>query len=315
MAAPKKPKTHLLIDGDIAAFISAAAAQDVLIDDTGWAQPRAHTIKAEVIIENLLWSWRMGLNADTFEVILTDDHDNWRRSVDDSYKRNRTGERPLLLDYMKQYLRDVHGAYHWDGLEADDVLSVKMTQHYAYRCEVCQEKGLCKVCELPGEPNPRLICVGRDKDFKTIPGLHHCHKQDVDIKGKMLVREVTQWEADRFFMIQALAGDAVDGFKGCAGIGMKRAAEIIDTPVRLVPKEGVITRGVNKGQAVMKWMAEPTSDYWACIVSHYRKAGMTEDDALVTARLARLLRYKEDYDPETQELTLWTPELLRGVGK
>ncbi len=307
----KKPKTHILIDGDIAAFIAAAAAQDVLIDDFGYAQPRASTVKGEVIMENLIWSWRMGLNADTFEIILTDDHDNWRRSVDDSYKRNRTGDRPLLLDYLRQYLRDVHGAYHWDGLEADDVLSIKMTTP---RCEPpCSHCGAVSGCEEC--PGIRLICVGRDKDFKTIPGLHHCHKQDVDIAGKMLVREVTQWEADRFFMIQALAGDAVDGFKGCSGIGMKRAAEIIDTPVRLVPQEGVITRGVNKGQATTKWMAEPTSDYWACIVSHYRKAGMTEDDALVTARLARLLRYKEDYDPETQELTLWTPELLKGVGR
>ena len=110
-------------------------------------------------------------------------------------------------------------------------------------------------------------------------------------------------------MIQALAGDAIDGFAGCPGIGMKRAAEIIDNPTRLVPQEGVKTRGVNKGEAVTRWMAEPTRDYWACIVSHYHKAGLTEEDALKTARLARILRHGE-YNPETEELRLWTPDSL-----
>ena len=126
----------------------------------------------------------------------------------------------------------------------------------------------------------------------------------------MLIREVTQWEADRFHLIQTLAGDATDGFYGCPGLGMTRAATIIDNPVRLVPQDGVKTRGVNKGDVVTRWMAEPTSDYWACIVSHYRKAGLGEPEALVTARLARILRHGE-YDRETEVVTLWTPEMLR----
>ena len=125
----------------------------------------------------------------------------------------------------------------------------------------------------------------------------------------MLVREVTQWEADRFHLIQTLAGDRVDGYAGCPGLGMERAATIIDNPVRLLPKEGVKTRGVNKGESVTRWMAEPTRDYWACIVSHYRKAGLGEAEALVTARLARILRHGE-YDPATKEVTLWTPDLI-----
>ena len=114
-------------------------------------------------------------------------------------------------------------------------------------------------------------------------------------------------------MMQTLAGDATDGFYGCPGLGLKRAAEIIDQPVRLVPKDGIKTRGVNKGEAVTRWFAEPTRDYWACIVSHYRKAGLGEAEALVAARLARLLRHGE-YDPETEELRLWTPDMLQGIG-
>ena len=39
----------------------------------------------------------------------------------------------------------------------------------------------------------------------------------------------------------------------------------------------------------------------------YEKAGMTEDDALLTARLAYILHDK-DYNEKTKEITLWTPK-------
>lgn len=298
MGAKSAVKTHLLIDADVLAFVAAAAAQRYLEDTYGYIRPFANKATGEAVLENMLWSMKDQLGEGpgtqcTF--VLSDPKNNWRRSVDPLYKTNRTGERPLLLDHLKDYCREKYGAWHWEYLEADDTLSILMTSP--------------KAEDAPA----RLVCVGRDKDFKSIPGLHHSWKQDVDASGKMLVREVSPWEADRFHLMQALAGDRVDGFEGCPGIGMERAAKIIDTPVRLVPQEGVKTRGVNKGEAVTKWVAEPTRDYWACIVSHYRKQGLGETEALVTARLARLLRYGE-YDPETHELTLWTPDMIRDRG-
>jgi DNA polymerase I len=284
-------KTHLLIDGDIVAFVSAAAAQRHLEDSYGYIRPFANIQQGEALVENMLYALKLGLKADSASIYLSDPEHNWRREVDPTYKTNRTGERPLLLDNLKGYLREKHGAVHWDGLEADDTLSLLMTEP--------------QVEDAPTQ----LICVGRDKDFKTIPGLHHSWKQDLDASGNMAIREVTPWEADRFHMMQTLAGDRTDGFNGCPGIGMDRAAQIIDRPMRLLPQPGVKTRGVNKGESVTRWMSEPTRDYWACIVSHYRKAGLTEADALTTARLARLLRHGE-YDKETGAITLWTPDKL-----
>lgn len=300
-------KTHLLIDGDIVAFTAAATAQEQYIDSFGWKFPMANLRVGEVNVENMLHALKVGLKADSFEVYLSDPAENWRTGVDPTYKTNRTGERPIILDELKQYLRDEHGATHWAGLEADDTLSLLATHPSVAQGTATEEVygGHGTVVEL----ETRLVVVGRDKDFKSIPGLHHAWKQDLDAKGNMLVREVTPWEADAFHLAQALAGDRTDGFYGCPGIGMTRAHAIIKNPVRLVPAEGVKTRGVNKGEAVTKWVAEPTKDYWACIVSHYRKQGLTEDDALVTARLARLLRHGE-YDRETHEVTLWVPEML-----
>lgn len=286
-------KTHLLIDGDIIAFSAAAAAQAIWVDDAGWHTPIANEREGEAIVDNILHGLKKGLGAQSFEVILSDPTENWRKQVDPTYKTNRKTEaRPLLLSHLKAYLEFKHKASWWAGLEADDVLGLLMT----------------------GPPHStmtyRLVCVGRDKDFKSIPGLHHSIKQDIGPRGEMLVRQVSQWEADKFHLMQTLAGDRVDGYYGCPGIGMDRAAGIIDAPMRLVPAKGVKTRGVNKGEAVTRWVGEPTTDLWACIVSHYEKMGLGETEALVTARLARILRHGE-YDRETESVTLWTPDKLK----
>ena len=184
-------KTRLLIDGDVIAFISAAAAQENLKDDFGYIRPFAYTIKGEAILENMLYALKDGLKGDEMEIILSCPKDNWRRAVDPTYKTNRVGERPLLLDHLKQYLRDKYGAVHWDGLEADDVLGVKMTTPRDARCvnatDRCAGSEPCPYCE----PEVILVCVGRDKDFKSIPGLHHAIKQDIGPKGEMLIREVS----------------------------------------------------------------------------------------------------------------------------
>lgn len=291
-----KAATHLLIDGDIIAFSSAAAAQAIWVDDAGWHTPIANEREGEAIVDNMLHGLKKGLGAGSFEVILSDPTENWRKQVDPTYKTNRKDTaRPLLLSHLKAYLEFKHSANWWPGLEADDVLGILATH--------------------PGNPKAgwdRIIVVGRDKDFKSIPGLHHSIKQDIGPNGEMLVRQVSQWEADKFHLMQALAGDRVDGYYGCPGIGMDRAAGIIDAPMRLVPAKGVKTRGVNKGEAVTRWVGEPTTDLWACIVSHYEKMGLGETEALITARLARILRHGE-YDRETESVTLWTPDKLKAT--
>lgn len=294
------PRTHLLVNGDVIAFIAAAACQHKEVDAHRRIRPVAYEPEGEAVVDNLLLGLRSGLKAQSFEVVLSDPADNWRRAVDPAYKANRSDpldftQRPLLLDYLKDYLGSKYAAYHWPGLEADDVLGIKMTDPGA------------RIGYALAEVKP--ICVGRDKDFKTIPGLHHSIKQDVGPSGQMLVREVSPWEAERFHLMQALAGDRVDGYYGCPTIGLDRAAQILDAPTLLAPKQGVKTRGVNKGEAVTKWFGEPTRDLWACIVSHYRKQGLGEADALRTARLARILHHGE-YDQETREVTLWTPDKI-----
>jgi DNA polymerase-1 len=105
-----------------------------------------------------------------------------------------------------------------------------------------------------------------DKDLKQIPGNHLIDDEVVTISTA---------DADRFHMYQTLVGDTSDGYKGCPGVGPVKADKIL-------------TGG------------------WTAIVDAYAKAGLTENDAIHQARLARILRSGE-YDEQTHEVTLWIP--------
>jgi DNA polymerase-1 len=284
----------LLIDGDIVAFHAAAAAQRSIgnpeVDATGCVYAFASLPEGKAIVDNTISNLMSGLNANHMKVAVSGPSaENWRKMVLPSYKSNRDElSRPVLLGHLKEYLFERYPTTSVVGLEADDLLGIWAT-------------------EANPLPNMRIV-VSRDKDMQGIPG--HLHTLgDTDHAGNLKVQEISEWQAKRFHLIQALSGDRVDGYGGCPQIGMLRAAKIIDSPVRLVPRDGVITVGKNKGQPTRVWSPEPTNDYWACIVSHYLKAGLTEQDALTTARVAKIL-LAEDYDMETGTVRLWAPQRI-----
>ena len=116
------------------------------------------------------------------------------------------------------------------------------------------------------------VVVTIDKDLLTIPGYHYNPMKDSD--G---IVEVTEKEADYNHLFQALMGDKVDGYNGCPGIGPKSAARLLSTPT------------------------------WDVVVQAYEKAGLSEEDALVQARVARILRHGE-YNVSKNEVKLWKPK-------
>lgn len=122
---------------------------------------------------------------------------------------------------------------------------------------------------IPG----KKIIVSTDKDMKQIPGwLYNPDKDDV-------AGFVEEPIADLWFYTQVLTGDTTDGYKGCPGIGPTKARRIL---------------------------AEAEGDFWRAIVSTYETKGLTEEDALVQARVARICRHT-DYDFKHKEVRLWTP--------
>ena len=116
-----------------------------------------------------------------------------------------------------------------------------------------------------------------DKDFKTIPCKFHRAKPN----GKDESINVSKEEADWWFMYQTLIGDKVDGYDGCKGVGDKTAKKLL-------------------GEIGEKSLEE----MWEIVKTTYEKAGFTEEDALLNARMARILR-AEDYDFKKKEVILW----------
>jgi len=127
------------------------------------------------------------------------------------------------------------------------------------------------------QTSPRIkgekIIVSIDKDLDTIPGLHYNPwKDDAE------VYDVTVEQADYNHLKQTLAGDTTDGYGGCPKIGNTRAARMLD-------EDGAT---------------------WATVLAAYDKAGLGEQEALVQARCARILR-KSDWNSRKKEVILWTP--------
>lgn len=117
-----------------------------------------------------------------------------------------------------------------------------------------------------------------DKDFKTIPCKFHRAK--IGSKDESII--ISKEEADWWFMYQTLIGDRVDGYEGCKGIGDKTARKILG----------------NVGEKSLEEM-------WELVKKSYEKCGFTEEDALLNARMARILRVT-DYDFKNKEVKLWT---------
>jgi DNA polymerase-1 len=125
------------------------------------------------------------------------------------------------------------------------------------------------------------IIVSQDKDMQTIP---------TQVWRQNELVTVTQDMADYYHLFQTLVGDTSDGYKGCPGIGKVKAEKLL----HIVDAQDL---GSYEQRAIR----------WAAVIGAFEKAGLTEADALVQARLARILRWT-DWDNEKKEPILWTPK-------
>ena len=117
--------------------------------------------------------------------------------------------------------------------------------------------------------NDDCTIVSPDKDMKQIPGSLY------DMKEMFTITKQDGWE---WFLIQALAGDQTDGYAGAPGFGVKTSAKFFG----------------DNGYT------------WNSVVKAFLLKGLTEEDALRNARLAKILT-ADDYDTEQSRPILWTP--------
>lgn len=114
------------------------------------------------------------------------------------------------------------------------------------------------------------IAISGDKDFKSIP----CRFYDF-MRNEF--NDTTDEQADYWHLYQTLVGDSVDNYKGCPKVGEVKAKRILD---------------------------EDCS--WNAVVKAYEANGSTEEEALLNARMAFILR-DGYYNVDTGKVKLWKP--------
>ena len=270
----------ILLDADITAYQIASTHEEVF--NFGGQETRVADLpKAQKALDKHIKHIRKISHATNIILFLTEG-DNFRKGVLPTYKGNRSGmAKPLILYELRDYMRANYTVIDEPGIEADDLLGIHATMPH---------KG-------------ERVIWSADKDLKTIAALHWDPEDGQPIK-------VTDQEADRFFYEQIITGDPTDNYKGCPGAGAKAAADLLDYRVKWVKTSRILKSGKNKGQEKIEWIRqtlEPHEGWWTSIVSAYERVGLTEADALVQARCARILRHGE-YNFKTKEVSLWNPE-------
>ena len=238
----------LLIDADYFFYRAASASEDEHEYSEDVTVIVGDHRKAKSIVNQEIANLKQKFNSEDVLLFFTD-RKNFRKDIDPTYKGNRTKRKPAGYRKLVDWGRESYKSQMMPGLEADDVLGITATQGHL------------------GD----FVLISPDKDLQQIP----CHIYD-------LKTEFTQTPeaAERKLYEQALTGDATDGYKGCTGVGPKKA-EII--------------------------LKKAKGNYWPAVLEAYLEAGQTEVDALRNLRLAKILQ-APDFNFHTGRPILFTPQ-------
>jgi DNA polymerase-1 len=202
---------------------------------------------------------------------LSDTKSNWRRDIMPQYKGHRAGwkiHRPGLLPPKPGPKRPML----WKPLR-----EWLIAEHEARCVDGLEGDDLLGLAATDLGFGEDRIIVSDDKDMVTVPGLHFAPDRPHD--G---IIEVTPGQAAYNHLKQTLMGDSTDGYSGCPGIGPKRAATVLGDLDCLQPAA------------------------WDVVCATYAAKGLTEEVALMNARVAHVMR-GDDYNFETGEIKLWEP--------
>lgn len=249
MTSPSKPL--LLLDGDLFVYRAITTAEkEIEFQPDLWVMATNFADARDAFVTQLARITKQAPDHTPF--LCLSDKRNFRKELDPTYKANRKAVRkPMGFIEFKQWVMEyVPDHLLKPGIEADDVMGIVATK-----------------------PGNECVIWSDDKDMAQIPCQH--------LKEGML-EFVTEDEGDLVHLMQTLTGDVADGYKGCPGIGPKKALSLL--------------------------LNTPKADLWPAIVDAYDKAGLTEADALLQARLARILRWS-DWDQTNQQPILWSPNV------
>lgn len=247
--------TTIVLDSDIVAYQAAAVAEQAINWGDGLWTIHAFEQDGLKALEDLLASLKDKTDCQRVVHALSDS-ENFRKKVLPTYKSNRKDTRkPMLLAFLKDYIRENYEVFQRPGLEGDDILGIIGTKP-----------------SIIGEKEVLIVTI--DKDMKTLPvRQYHFHHDEFLIP--------TEDEANFYHMMQTLTGDTTDGYSGCPGIGPVTAQKILEE-------------------------CTTPAERWEAVVKQFEKKKLSADEALVQARVARILQ-ASDYDFKKKEPILWNP--------
>ena len=263
------PGRVALIDADLLAY-RAAFKGETNIDWNGDGNVTTDTNMDVVIaaVDALVTEWRGLVKCTGVRLVQSDPQ---RRSfrkqyVWGGYKRQRKETaKPKLLKQAEAYIADKYDATSHPGLEGDDVMGLLTTTH----------------------PD-KYVIVSTDKDMLTVPGRVCIVGRTPDRTRKFNLSET---DANLKWMRQVIIGDPADNYLGAPGLGEAKALLYV-APGSLEE----MWRGVVDAY-ITAWNERPRfRDRWV-------HPGAPAEEALMTARLARVLR---NGDKDGNKVRLWS---------
>ena len=219
----------LLIDADFIVYKNCAAAEteldfgdDVIIVTSNFSDAYTATLRELTKIKN-----KLGAFSDL--ILFFSDSENFRKKILPEYKGHRNRKKPCGYKRVINALRKEYKVIIKPQLEADDSMGIYATKY------------------------PGNIIVSPDKDMRQIPGQLYNFEE---------VFTVSKEDGAKWHLIQTMAGDQTDGYKGLEGVGVKRATALFE----------------EKGYS------------WKTVVDAFAEKGYTALTARVNAQLARILQ-------------------------
>jgi DNA polymerase-1 len=235
----------LLIDADFIVYKNCAATEsevdfgnDVILVTSNFSDAFTATTREITRIKN-----KFGAFSDV--ILFFSDSENFRKKILPEYKGHRNRKKPCGYKRVINALRKEYKVIIKPTLEADDAMGIYATKYTGN------------------------MIVSPDKDMRQIPGQLYNFDE---------VFTVSKEDGAKWHLIQTMAGDQTDGYKGLEGVGVKRATTLFE----------------EKGYS------------WKTVVDAFHEKGYTQVTALANAQLARILTV-DDYDFKQKKPILWNP--------
>lgn len=241
----------------------------ILIDGDMIVHQTLHSCLKSVMWENHLYTIHCDLN----EAIIDFDsriHDLVTRALD-HWNVHGNYRIYICLSHLEgNFRKRLSSSYKSNRKKAKPLCYVPLREYIKESYTTLEEYGL-EADDLIGvHTRQKDIVISGDKDMRSIP----CYLFDF-VRGEYL--EISEKDANYHHLFQTLVGDVADGYKGCPSVGEKTAEKILSV-----------------------------SCSWDTVVNVYKKNGLTEEDALLNARLAFILRYRY-FNPKKKIIRLWEP--------